>query len=176
MPTVAGQIVITELMHDSTVVSDDNMGEWFEVYNPSPTVTYDLMGCEVHDLNGPAVVINIPFVMAPMSFKTMAVSASPGFTPDFVYTTTIKFDNGGADQAEIRCNGTPIDIFGYPTTFSGISGRSFSVDPRHYNATDNDVMANWCASPMSAADVYNTNGVVSDYGTPGKQNSPCPSD
>jgi len=176
MPTVMGQIVITELMHDSSVVNDDNLGEWFEVHNPSTTVTYDLMGCEVRDLTGAPIPIGVSFLMPPMSFKTMAVSSAPGFTPDFVYGSTVKFDNGGMDQAEIRCGGTSIDVFGYAAAFAGIGGRSFSVDPLHYDATENDNTANWCPSPMSAADIYNTNGVVNDYGTPGRPNSPCPKD
>jgi hypothetical protein len=180
MPTAAGQIVITELMHDSTVVSDDS-GEWFEVYNPSTTVTYDLLGCEVRDLT-PGTIINTNLVLPPQSFKTLAVSPTPGFTPDFVYTPpgnppmpVVKFDNQAGDQAEIRCANVTIDVFSYPTSVAGISGRSFSVDPDHYNAADNDIMANWCAANNATpADAYNTNGAVSDYGTPGRANSQCP--
>ena len=82
-PTVAGQIVITELMHDSTSISDDN-GEWFEVFNPSTTVTYDLVGCEVRDLS-PGKIIESNLVLPPLSYKTLAVSSTPGFTPDYVY-------------------------------------------------------------------------------------------
>jgi hypothetical protein len=179
-PSVAGQIVITELMHDSTVVSDDS-GEWFEVYNPSTTVTYDLLGCEVRDLT-PGTIININLVLPPQTFRTLAVSPTPGFTPDFVYTPpgnppmpVVKFDNQAGDQAEIRCGNVTIDVFGYPTSVAGISGRSFSVDPDHYNAADNDIMANWCTAPnVTAADAYNTNGAVSDYGTPGRANPQCP--
>ena len=54
MPSAPGQIVISELMHNTATVADD-FGEWFEVYNPSTTVTYDLMGCQVLDssLSGP---------------------------------------------------------------------------------------------------------------------------
>jgi hypothetical protein len=48
------------------------------------------MGCEVLD-SSLAGLIATPFVLAPMTFKTLAVSATPGrptgtaFTPDYVY-------------------------------------------------------------------------------------------
>jgi hypothetical protein len=175
-PTVAGQIVITELMHDTSGIADDN-GEWFEVYNPSTTVTYDLLGCEARDVT-PGVIINVNLVLPPQTFKTLAVSAIPGFTPDFVYTPVgvlpiVKFDNSGADQAEIRCGGVTIDIFGYPTSLAGVGAHSFSVDPDHYSAVDNDVMANWCVARDSmVGDSYETSG--SNFGTPGRPNTQCP--
>ncbi|HMF42154.1 MAG TPA: hypothetical protein VKQ32_15880, partial [Polyangia bacterium] len=178
-PSVAGQIVITELMHDSAVIPD-NSGEWFEIYNPSATITYDLLGCEVVDLSPPGTIIDVNLVLPPMTFKTLAVSSSPGFKPDFVYTPPgmeanppVKFDNQGADQAEIRCGNISIDIFGYPSTSAGIGGHTFSVDPRHYNSVDNDIMTNWCvARDTMAGDAYETSGP--NYGTPGKTNPPCP--
>ena len=49
-PTVAGQIVDhrADARRERAATT---LGEWFEVYNPSTTVTYDLMGCDVGDLN-----------------------------------------------------------------------------------------------------------------------------
>jgi hypothetical protein len=171
MPTVAGQIVITELLHDVNGV--ENNGEWFEVYNPSTTVTYDLMGCLIHDISPtPTVVINTPLVLPPGAFRTLAISSSPGFTPDFVYGITIKFDNDAADQVAIVCNGVDIDAFGYSTadaTDASATGHSFSVDPDHYTSVDNDVRANWCLGTT----MYMIAGSV-DYGTPGGPNPQCP--
>jgi hypothetical protein len=178
-PTVAGQIVITELMNNSATIADD-YGEWFEVYNPSTTVTYDLMGCQVLDssLTGPAISVNL--VLAPMTYKVLAVSATPGgpggtaFTPDYVYGLAVKFDNDAGERAGIACNGVLIDEFVYPGTVAGLGGRAFSLDPRHYNAADNDIaMAFWClASNTMAGDAYETSGP--NYGTPGRANSQCP--
>jgi hypothetical protein len=168
MPTVAGQIVITELMHDVTGVEDQ--GEWFEVYNPSTTVTYDLMNCVIADVSGLTVSITTPFVMPPGSFKTLAISSSPGFTPDFVYGTTIKFDNDNADQASIRCGSVDIDTFAYAMVDAQMgTAHSFSLDPDHYSAADNDVRANWCLGVT--AYVF---GTSTDYGTPGAANPQCP--
>ena len=47
-PFAAGQLVITEIMADSNDVPDES-GEWFELYNPSTTDTYDLFGCVLGD-------------------------------------------------------------------------------------------------------------------------------
>ncbi len=179
MPSAAGQIVITELMNNSATVADD-YGEWFEIYNPSTTVTYELMGCQVLDssLTGPAISTSL--VVPPMTFKTLAVSATPGgpggtaFTPDYVYTVAVKFDNDAGERAAIACNGTLIDDFVYPGAVAGTGGRAFSLDPRHYNANDNDVsMTYWClARNTMAGDAYEPTGP--NFGTPGQPNPQCP--
>jgi hypothetical protein len=75
MPSAAGQIVITELMHNSATVADD-YGEWFEVFNPSTTVTFDLMGCQVLDSSTTGPVITTSFVLPPGTFKTLAAASS----------------------------------------------------------------------------------------------------
>ena len=177
-PTVHGQIVITELMHDASGI-DDNLGEWFEVYNPSPTVTYELMGCEARDTS-PGMIIGTSLLLPPLTFKTLAVSASPGFLPDYVYTPSgatpvVKFDNSGADEARIVCGGVLIDVFGYSQLMASMgAGHTFSVDPDHYSAADNDSPANWCVARDSVAgDAYELSGP--NYGTPGRANTTqCP--
>jgi hypothetical protein len=178
MPSVAGQVVITELMHNTTTINDD-LGEWIEIYNPSTTVTYDLLGCEVSDTSPPGNVIDKNVVLPPMAFRTLAVSATPGFTPDYVYTPPslpmpiVKFDNQGGDGARIYCGGIIIDEFTYPSAVAATAGHSFSVDPDHYNSVDNDLMANWCnARDTMAGDAYETSGP--NYGTPGRANTQCP--
>jgi len=179
MPSTPGQIVITELMNNSATVADD-YGEWFEIYNPSPTVTYDLMGCQVLDssLTGPTIATSL--LVPPLTFKTLAVSATPGgpggtaFTPDYVYTVAVKFDNDAGERAAISCNGMLIDDFVYPTSVASTGGRAFSLDPRHYNAADNDIsMTFWClARNTMAGDAYEPMGP--NYGTPGQPNPQCP--
>ena len=176
-PTLAGQIVITELMHNAASISDD-LGEWFEIYNPSPAVTYDLFGCEARDLNPPGKIIDTHLLLPPLGFKVLAVSATPGFTPDYVYTTVatnpeVKFDNQGADQAQLFCGGVLIDVFAYPLAVAAGDGRAFNLDPDHFNAVDNDSMANWCLSRNSmTGDAYENSGP--NYGTPGRANTQCP--
>jgi hypothetical protein len=169
MPTVAGQIVITELLHD--VPGGDDNSEWFEIYNPSPTVTYNLMGCDVGDVNT-YVPVTQPLVMPPGAFRTLGIVDDVGFKVDFVYGSSIKFDSQGADSARIRCGGVLIDEFAYTATDAvdaNSVSHTFSVDPDHYSSVDNDVRANWCLGTTAYM-----MGALTLYGTPGAANPQCP--
>ncbi|HVZ89020.1 MAG TPA: hypothetical protein VHG72_18775, partial [Polyangia bacterium] len=172
-PAVAGQIVVTELMHDTDVVADD-FGEWFEIYNPDLAVTYDLFGCQIRDTAN-VHTITAHLLVPSHAFRTLAIFATGGgFVPDYTYSG-IKFDNDNADLVAIYCGPTLIDKFAYTKSQAQTSGHSFSVDPAHYNAVDNDNPAYYC----DASTIYNqatTSGgkLVADYGSPGVSNPPCP--
>ncbi len=184
-PYAAGQLVITEIMAD-TVGVDDESGEWFEIYNPSTTVTYDLIGCLIFD-TGTAVgdqdTIAKHVIVAPGAFVTLARfgdAATGGFMPSYDYHTTlnaagtaldpdkdVKFGNAG-DEVGITCGVTPIDIVQFQTWTVANAvphGRSYSLDPSHYSATDNDVEGNWC----TGTNVY----FSTNRGTPGVTNLAC---
>jgi len=171
-PKVAGQLVITEVMHNPVAI-DDPMGEWFEVYNPSATVTYDLRTCQIDDIApGGFATITSQVLVPPGAYVALAISTSPGFTPAFAYGT-VRFDNDAAEEVNIACGGVLIDRFPYDTvaaTDPASAGKSFQLDPDHLTATDNDVRANWCYGST----VYVTVGIVSDVGTPGAPNVQCP--
>ena len=170
MPTAAGDVVITELLHD--VNGNENGGEWFEVYNPSPTVTYELLNCGILDINSGPLSIASSVVLPPGAFKTFAISSDPGFVPDYVYGTGIKFDNDAADEVTIKCGAVVIDTFHYDAADAldrSNTGHTFSVDPDHYSASDNDVRANWCLGTT----MYLMAGSA-NFGTPGATNPQCP--
>jgi hypothetical protein len=169
MPTAAGQIVITELLHD--VPGGDDNSEWFEIYNPSTTVTYNLMGCEVGDFNT-YVPVTQPLVLPPGAFRTLGIVEDVGFKVDFVYGSTVKFDSQDHDSARVRCTGVLIDEFAYTmpdATDPNSVSHTYSVDPDHYSAVDNDLRANWClgTTPYMM-------GALTLYGTPGAANPQCP--
>jgi hypothetical protein len=172
-PTVAGDIVVSELMHDTDVVSDD-FGEWFEVYNPSATVTFDLLGCEIHDTAN-SHTINRSLLVPPHAFRTLAIFLTGGgFVPDYTYSG-IKFDNDAADSVSVICGGTTIDRFAYPASAAMTSGHSFSVSPAHYDAADNDTVGNYCLAVDLYDQLQDSGGnFVRDYGTPGAPNPACP--
>jgi hypothetical protein len=170
-PAGAGQIVVTELMHDTDVVSDD-LGEWFEIYNPSATATYDLFGCQIHDTAN-AHTINAHLLAPPHAFRTLAIfTTGGGFVPDYTYSG-IKFDNDSADSVSIYCGSILIDKFAYSAAQAAMGGHSFSVDPAHYNSVDNDDPADFCLATTVYNQAVSANNVVSDYGTPGVTNPPC---
>ncbi len=170
-PTVAGQIVVTELMHDTDVVSDD-FGEWFEIYNPDAAATYDLFGCQIRDTAN-AHTIDAHLLAPPHAFRTLAIFATGGgFIPDYTYSG-IKFDNDNADSVSIYCGSTLIDKFAYSAAQAAMGGHAFSVDPAHYNSVDNDDPANFCLATTVYNQAVSGTTVVSDYGTPGVTNPPC---
>lgn len=183
-PFAAGQLVITEIMADTNDVPDDS-GEWFELYNPSTTDTYDLFGCILADSANQDTVMNHVLV-PPMSYVTMARfgTAAGGFVPSYDYHTTldmtgmldknadVKFANDTGDSAHVTCGITQIDGVDFHSwrALMGAAlmvpnGRSYSLDPAHYSATQNDVEANWCVG----TNVYHS----TDRGTPGQPNPTC---
>lgn len=166
VPTAAGDIAITEIMKNPLTSGDPD--EWFEIYNPSPSVIYELSGCVVTDDGGDTFTINSSVVVQPGGFVVLAKDANPGFTPDYVWTG-MNMGNGD-DEVIITCNGTIIDqVYYTDAAYPDDQGAAMQLDPSFIGpnaATDNDVGANFC----SASNVYN--GM--DSGTPGAINPACP--
>jgi len=165
MPTLLGQVLISELLNDSSVFSDD-FGEWFEVFNPSLDTNFDLNGCTLADSSNSAIITR-SIVMLPGSFHTFALSMM-AFVPDFVYVG-VKLDNQLPDSITLSCGNTMIDKFVYDPRL-GASGHSFSVDPLHLHPGENNVTGNFCVSNVP----FHTVGGISDFGTPNLPNPPCP--
>lgn len=177
-PTAAGQVIITEIMVNPNAVADDT-GEWFELHNPSTTDYVDLMGCTFNDSsasNQDAVTSRL--LIPPLGFATFGRfgdAVTGGFVPNLDYhvnslsTTDVKFSNTG-DLLIVRCNGgTLIDEVNF-LTWVIPQGASLSLDPTHYNSTDNDVQANWCPAVPPP---YHMTAAGNDNGTPGATNPPC---
>jgi len=176
MPTVAGQLVITEVMHNTAGIGNE-FGEWIEVYNPSATVTYDLRNCQVDDKPATGgsnpVIITAQVLVPPGAYRAMAISSSPGFTPAYVYGS-VRFDNDASDEPRVLCNGVVIDNFLYSDADAVDplgTGKTFQLDPDFLTAAGNDTRANWCYGST----VYlTTAGTINEYGTPGAPNVQCP--
>ena len=171
MPSMPGQLVITEIMADSTVAKDE-LGEWVEIHNPGLTTTFDLFGCELFDSSN-SEVINRHVTLAPQWFITMARSIDPsvGFIPTYSYTT-VKLSNTG-DRIGLSCGGVTIDLVNF-ATWPVPKGHSFSLNPALYDATANDAPASWC----QGSTLYNSSvadgAAETDYGSPGVTNPACP--
>lgn len=197
-PSEPGDLVITEIMFDSDAIVDD-CGEWFELYNPSPDTTYDLVECAIGDAAS-ASALNNPLdpvehiLIGPNQYLSLArwdadtsldpdpgtcAGMPPAFAFDYYYGPTIKLGNDLNDHDALRliCSATLIDIVDYSgmdpgdgSFLASFHGRAMSLDPSALDATSNDVAANWCP-----ADTYlRGGGSDTDYGTPGAPNPSCP--
>ena len=165
-PTVAGQLVLTEIMHRPVTVAEPG-GEWFEVHNPSPTVTYDLGGCDILDGGTDAHNIVGPLWVPPGGYVTLARTASVGFAPDYVYGTDITMENV-FDEVFIKCSPTLSILrvdYDNGLTYPNTAGASMNLDPAFFDEVSNDIGTNWCVATAS----YN-----GDFGTPGGPNTTCP--
>ena len=177
-PNQPGQLLISEVMYDAVLVVDD-FGEWIEIYNPSPEVTYDLRSCAIVDIKNHTAAITTSVPVPPGAYRTFARSApgglpmnDPGFVPDYVYPS-VKFDNDAPEAVILRCGDVIVDLFMYDPR-QGLSGHALSVDPAHLSPGENNLPGSYCPSMIPyhvAADQ-----ALTDYGTPGKINPPCPRD
>jgi hypothetical protein len=168
-------------MHATVGSVADKMGEWFELYNPSSTTPYELQGCKITDnpaTGAPATAdITLSVVVRPCSYVTLAISANPGFTPDYTYGTGtatggVKFGNDHDDGVRLICgSSTLIASFRYVLADAAMvsqkyNGHSFSVDPSHFDAIGG-LPGTFC--PGTTA--YPPGGT--NFGTPGAANPPC---
>ena len=160
-PTTAGEVVVNEIMPNPATVADASGGEWFELYNAG-TDTFDLDGCEIYDANTDSHSISSELLIAPGETITLANGASPGFTPDYEYTSSDFTLDNTSDSIILACGGTDIDsVSTYDSTFSFSAGTSAELARTTLDDSSNDTGSNWCAGTVS----YN-----GDLGTPGTAN------
>ncbi len=160
-PTVAGQLVITELMANPMLLAD-TVGEWLELYNPSATATYDLAGCVLSDIGTDAHTIGASLTIGPRAYVTLARTATPGFTPTYVYST-FNIANT-ADEAVLTCGGVVIDQVLWDTALGWTipDGASIQLSPSSLDAVSNDAPTSWCPATTAFGS--------GDRGTPGAPN------
>jgi hypothetical protein len=169
----AADLIITEVMQNPDALNDSD-GEYFEVLNPSGTDTYNLNGCQITGKAGESPLdITTDVMVMPGQFLTIAISSSPGFTPDYV-ETGLSLANG-SDRVAIECPGSSgsivVDEVSWDdgANFPDPTGASMNLtdDPTATDATENDNGYWWCATPTN--DLGN-----GDFGTPGAANEVCP--
>jgi hypothetical protein len=164
---VAGQLAITEVMNDPMAIAD-GMGEYFEIYNTGATA-FDINGCTIRD-GGGMHVITMPVTVGPGAYAVLANSATPGFTPAYVYSG-VTFNNTGSDSVTVECGGAVIDTVAYAVgTWPTAMGAAMQLNPTLVGptaSTTNDIATNWCTTPMG------TTFGSGDRGTPGAANVAC---
>ncbi len=166
-PAVGG-LVITEIMQNPAAV-DDNVGEWFEVYNAGPD-QINMKNMVISDDDTDSHTILIDLLINSGQYLVLARNGNSalngGFTADYVYGEDIALANG-ADEVVLTCQGTEIDRVNYDggPNFPDPTGASMQLDPMSLNATDNNDGSNWCEATTAYGD--------GDLGTPGSANTSC---
>lgn len=157
-PNAAGQIVITEVMHDPA--GGGAAGEWIELHNPG-TSPLALTGCTLSDAT------SAPYTLTALTIAgggrvTLSSGADPGFPESQSYGGALALD--ATDSVVLRCGGTLVDRVDWTAAFQSASGRSLSLDPQHHAAALNDDAVAWCTA---------TSSYGPGRGTPGAPNDDC---
>lgn len=161
-----GDLVITEIMTNPESPIDDNEGEWIEIYNSTGS-DIDIEGYTLSDGGGTHVINKGSALMVPAGgYITVGKSASAngGITHNYIYAGIVL--NNSGDSFQINCDQVVID---HVPIDDSMAGRSHSLDPAHLNATDNNMLSNWCFTPEEVTFQYHT----TNYGTPGASNGTC---
>lgn len=161
---LGSRLIITEIMRNPATV-EDTLGEWIEIYNPGATPV-DIGGCILSDAGTDSHAITSSVLVPAGGYTTLAASAAPGFTPNYVYIRTQFALSNSDDEVIISCNNTVLDQVTYDAvTFPVTAGASMNLNQVNFDETENDISTNWCAATTS----YN-----GDLGTPGAVNNTCP--
>lgn len=173
MPPTPGDIIITEIMYDPAA-SDDDFGEWVELYNTTDN-DITLVGSKLKDS---ANTFDIPMdamgvVIPAKSYFVLGVSddttQNGGVDVDYVYMG-FGLNNGGDVFTLEAPNGDTVASVDYSNGFADPRGRSLQFDGALDIATEYDSVdgTKWCPAPTPW---MNSAG---DAGSPGEANPACP--
>lgn len=167
-----GALIISEIMMNPKSV-DDIWGEWFEIYNTTdkPIPLYGLTITD--DKADSADVLSCTTIIGPKSTLVLGrwqeAAKNGGVSVDYVYDNFAL--NDSADKIKLVTDkGVVLDevSWGAGWPIANVEGKSISLDPGHFSATDNDNPDYWCQSTI------NWPGSTGDTGTPGYLNVDCP--
>ncbi len=174
-PTVAGELVITELMPEPDALSDGE-GEWLELHNPNDEAAY-LGGCTLTDGGTEIVTLASDLVVEPGVFLGLSRGAEPGFREDVLYGDAL--DLATEDTVRLEC---PVGadslvvsevVYSAANGFSVEAGKSLALDPEAYLDPDPAVRfasgidgASWCAG-------FEPYSLLGDLGSPQAPNPSC---
>jgi lamin tail-like protein len=170
-PDTAGQLVISEIMIDS-VANPDQVHEWFELHNPSDSVTYDLLGLQVGDTVFDFFEIDTSVLIRPGAYVVLGESDDQGMNGGvevvFDYADDAFNLTNGADEVIVYNPVADVNIDDVAYGASWFStGAALSLDPDSLNSVDNDSQVSWC----DGSTPFGTDG---DMGSPTDPNPDCP--
>ncbi len=163
-PSSAGDLVITEIMFDPTVVADSD-GEWFEIRNATSS-SLNLQGLVIRDAGTDSIQVTASLVVAAGSHVVLgrnATLASNGGAPvDFAYAGMSLANT--SDEIRLYVGATLIDGVAYGAGYPMVAGRALNLGMGG-DHTHNDVPTNWCGASATYG--------AGDYGTPKAVNPLC---
>ncbi|MBM4374731.1 MAG: lamin tail domain-containing protein [Deltaproteobacteria bacterium] len=166
---IPGDLVITELMNDSSSLSDAQ-GEYFEIYN-TQSECLELKGLVIESQNDPKpYVIPTSLVLPGKSYALLCrdknALAGLGVTCDHAYGGGINLGNS-SDTLYLKAGILLLDGVAYGSSVIMPVGASRNLDPSKLDHKQNDVETNWCVSKSFIS------GSSGDRGTPGLPNDLC---
>ncbi|MFO0746136.1 MAG: lamin tail domain-containing protein [Myxococcota bacterium] len=172
-PAAAGDLVISEVMRDSTLPAPD-AGEWIELTNPTAT-PFDIRGCVLTDGAGEVVSVERPLpdvvpaggwaVFAQATDKSQNGGVQPTSGP--VRSLAGMTLGNAADTVIVVCNGHEIDRVSWGLDWPGATGVAMQLDRAKTSAALNDDKSAWCAAGVAY-------GILGNKGSPGLSNPSCP--
>lgn len=168
-PPLPGDVVITELMPNPSLVTDDD-GEWIELTNVG-TEPVDLEGCALYDDGNDEDIIDTgaALVVPPggqVVFGKLADVALNGGIPGVAYAfgTSYTLTNTD-DEVRLECGGMVIDEVAYLVSWPFADGVAMQLGLASLDAAANDALESWCAASAAYG--------LGDLGTPGLANAGC---
>jgi hypothetical protein len=168
MPPAVGDIVITELLPDSTGTDTDQ--EWFEVLVKADV---DLNGLKLGNEGATTTTLTSPNCIhpGPNTWVVFARKADPtlnGGLPQVTNTFGFSLANSGARSVKVLFgDGGVLDQVTYDTA-QVKSGVAWQLDFNHLDPLENDSASNFC---FTDAGTYSADG--GNRGTPGTFNGTC---
>jgi hypothetical protein len=171
-----GMVMITEIM------ADGEQGQWFELYNPTPS-PFDLNGLMVYDDEYDMFMVSSTLFIQSGQFLILgssdAQTAGSGIALDYAYDP-IEFNiQPGTDAVNLGYNGEALDGVSFTEgTFLQEDGKSMSLSATYideiqleypfdfFGYIDNDEGNNWC----TGSSTFGSGG----FGSPGEINPDCP--
>jgi len=156
-PRVHGEVIVTELMLDPTLLTD-TVGEWIELHNTTST-DLELAGCTISDDRSDDFVL-APLLVLAGGYVVLGRTSQAAPVVDQVYSGMVLANT--TDEVVITCGDLLIDRLAYGTGFPRHAGKTMQLDASAVDHASNDMALRWC------------DGV--DAGTPGAANLPCPTE
>ena len=166
---VAGDIVITELMHNPGVGPDEE-AEWFEVYNASGQ-SINLKGLTIADNGDEMTTLRTGAVIGIGAYAVFGVGAMEGwaytdFEPDGWYSYGYVGLSNDGDALHLSNNTGILDSSADYSTTIGAEGVAWQLDANSLDTTTNDDANHWC-------DATTAMGTSGDFGSPREPNIIC---